>query len=246
MYSLLLAGAIALLVGGGGTLLDWWHWGWGIPIGLLAFVITWIVIARRFMKRLQPGMQRVQRQAEAQMWDAAMETLEDMLSLGNWIPMLRGQIYAQMGTIAYGSGQHDRAVEYLSKATRRSAEAQMMLAAIRYRNGEKGRALKGLEVAAAACRKHAMLHNVRAWLLHKEGRTGDAMAALAVYLKRDKDHKVTKDNLLRLQNDKRMTMSAFGMQWYMLGFERPPREMGQMQQAGFRKGFRQPPKKRGS
>jgi hypothetical protein len=88
-----------------------------------------------------------------------------------------------------------------------------------------------------------MLHNVHAWLLAKEERVDEAIAVLSRYTKKDLTDEPSKDNLLRLQNGKKMSMKPFGIVWYTLGFETPPPEMGQMQPV--RKGFRTPPKQRG-
>ena len=64
---------------------------------------------------------------------------------------------------------------------------------------------------------------------------------LAAFLKKDKTSAPTKDNMLRLQNKQRMNMSQFDMQWYALGLEAPPSQMG-MQMRRAPKGFREPPK----
>ncbi|MGK0205920.1 MAG: hypothetical protein ACI9S9_005013, partial [Planctomycetota bacterium] len=49
-------------------------------------------------------------------------------------------------------------------------------------------------------------------------------------------------NMLRLQNNKRLSMTSFAEQWYALGLEQPPQTMGQVRRAP--KGFREPPKRK--
>ncbi len=243
MYSLLLCSGLALCLGFGGFFLDWWGLGWAIAFSLILFIAAWILLARRLGHRLQPAMSRVQKQMEAGLWDAAMQSLADLLPLGRWIPLLRGQVLAQMGMLAYHSGKKDKAVTLLESASMRAPDARLLLACIHYKNDDKKRAFQILQLAAAVNKKHALLHNTYAWMLHKEERSDEAQALLANFLKRDATNAPTKDNLLRLQNRTRMTMQGFDMQWYTLGLEQPPQAMGQMRRAP--KGFREPPKRRG-
>ena len=128
MYSVLLSAAIGLLVGFGGFALDWWHWIWAILFSLVITVVAWILLARSIGKKLQPMMLRVQKQLEARMPDAAMQSLRDMLPHGKWMPLLEGQIYAQLGMIAYQLGRRDEAMELLKKSSRRPPDGPIVLA----------------------------------------------------------------------------------------------------------------------
>lgn len=243
MYSVLLSFGLALLLGFGGVFLDWWHWAWGILFAVVTLIVVWILIARRLSARLQPAMARVQKQIQAGHLDAAMQSFEELLPLSKWVPLLRGQLLAQMGMLAWHGNKRDKALELLEGASVRAPDARLMLACIYYKNGEIERALQGLQLAATVNKKHALLHNTYAWMLHKQERADDAQKVLAALHKRDAGNEPTKDNLLRLQNRTRMTMQGFGMQWYALGLEQPPQQMGQMRRAP--KGFREPPKSRG-
>ena len=260
MHSVLLSLAAALLVGLGGLLLDWWAWYWAIPIALVVLVGVWIVVVRRISAQLMPAMARVQQQMQAGHLDGAMQSLEALLPYGKWMPMLRGQLLAQLGMIAWHGGKKDKALELLEGASLRAGDARLLLAAIRFKNGDTARALSILQVAAAVNKKHALLHNSWAWMLHKSERNDEAQQVLANFQKRDATNEPTKDNMLRLQNRTRMTMHGFGVEWFALGLEPMPAQ--QMQQAagmrGMRvpvqgmtqqrrapKGFREPPKDRG-
>ncbi len=100
MYSVILSCALALLLGFSGTFLDWWGWGWAILFSLVLALVVWAIVARRIAAKLQPAMARVQAQMEAGHIDAAMQSLEALLPMGKWMPMLRGQLLANMGMIA--------------------------------------------------------------------------------------------------------------------------------------------------
>lgn len=243
MYSVLVCSAFALFFGLLGVVLDWWHWAWAIPIALVLFVASWILLARSLGKRVGPMWSQAQKQMQAGLIEPAMQSLEGMLAISKWIPLLRGQVLAQMGFLAHQTGDEDRALALLEGASVRAPDARLLLACIVWKRGDQKRALEILQFAAAVNKKHALLHNTYAWMLHKIERADDAQAVLANFLKKDATSAPTKDNLLRLQNRTRMTMQGFDMQWYALGLERPPQAMGQMRRAP--KGFREPPKRRG-
>lgn len=245
MYSILLSLSLSLLLGFSGYVFPdpyWWHWGWAIFFTLVLAIVIWILIARRIGKQLQPAMMQVQNQMKQQHFQLAFQSMEDMLPMCKWIPGLRGQLQAQMGMLALNMNQKDRGVELLEGSSLRNADARMVLACIRYRDGEKDRAMSILEIASKVSKKHALLHNTYAWMLHKAGKNEKAQGVLAAFLKKDATNAPSKDNMLRLQNNKRMSMQEFDMQWYALGLEEPPGAMGQVRRAP--KGFREPPKRK--
>ncbi len=244
MYNFLISLAIALLVGFGWTFLGLWEtWIMGIWLGVITFVASWLLIGRYMRKKIEPVFLQAQKQAEAGKPQMAVTTLESLLPLGNWQPLLKGQVYAQMGVLSAGSGNEEKGLEYLAKSSARVADAQLFLACLHYRKGDFAKANQVLDTASRFNKKHVLLFNVWAYLLEKEGKRTEAMAKLNLLLKREKLNEGTKDNLLRLQNDKKLNMKRFGMAWYALGLEKPPASMGQQRAA--RPGFRQAPKRGG-
>lgn len=241
LYLLLLSLLIAALTGVG-----MWYlgagWFGGTLLGFVAFAAVWIVGMRRLARRLQPSLSQVQQQAQAGNIHGAIATLQGMLGMANWVPMLKGQVHAQLGILHHHLGDSDEAERCLQQAGRRAGDAQLLLACLRFRADRKDEAFVLLAAALPFNRRHVLLHNVYAWLLNREGRRDEAMQVLNRLLQKEKNE-TSKDNLLRLQNDQRMNMKSFGLPWYALGFEQPPPEMGQLRTA--RKGFRQPPKQRG-
>ncbi len=187
-------------------------------------------------------MVQIQRQVEAGMLKPAIGTLESLLPIGNWVPLLKGQLYGQIGFLHHHLGAKAEALAALEKAGFRAGDAQLLLATLWYREGKKDDALARLAAAGPFNRKHVLLHNVHAWMLLRENRRDDAIAVLAKLLAKVPNDPTT-DNLLRLKNDQKMNMKPFGMPWYALEFEHPPASMGEMRTA--RKGFRQAPKRRG-
>lgn len=243
MYSILLCCALGLALSFSGVLLDLWSWPWTLLFAPVITVAAFVLWQRRLARRLQPAMQRLQKQMEAGHWETALQACADLMPMARWVPMLRGMLLANMGLMAHNAGDQQRAVQLLQGASPRAGEAQLLLASILYRDGDAARALQALRVAAVFNKKHSLLHNTWAWMLHKSQRGDEAQQVLAAFLKKNPADEAAKDNLLRLQNRTRMTMHGFGMQWYALRLEQPPQELGQIRRAA--KGFREPPKRRG-
>ena len=130
-----------------------------------------------------------------------------------------------------------------SEAPKRLVDAQVLRASILYKQGDEARAIQVLDLAAPYARKSDMLHNLRAWMLQKLKRSDDAIERLAPFATKN-GNETTKDNLLRLQNGRKVSMKPFGMAWYALQLERPPAQAAPGQQNIGRKGFRQPSKRR--
>ncbi len=243
MYSFLLSLAIALIIGCGWTFLGLWEtWIMGIWLGVAAFIASWFLIGRNIRKRIEPAILHAQKQAEAGKIKLALQTFEDLLPLGNWQPLLKGQLYAQMGILCASSGDEDKGLKFLKKSSTRFADAQMFLASMYFRQGNKDKAVQVLGNCESFNKKHVLLHNLHAYLLEKQDKRSEAIAVLNRFLKKEKSNETTKDNLLRLQNNKKLNMKRFGMPWYALQLEKPPASMGQQRAA--RPGFRQKGKRR--
>ena len=246
MYSIYISVALALVTGFGWTFLNLWQgWAMGIIAGFLVFVGTWIVIGRKFNRLIQPAMAKAQKLAEGGQIALAINAIESLLPLSNWIPMLKGQLYAQLGVLNLGARKEDKAIEYLQKASNRAAEAKLHLAALFVRKGRDQEARAILDVARRFNKKHVLLHNFYAFILKKADDTQGAINILNLMLKKVPENEASADNLSRLKNGKKLSMKPFGMHWYSLGLERPPASMAPagMQQQQPRKGFRHPPKK---
>jgi tetratricopeptide (TPR) repeat protein len=142
-----------------------------------------------------------------------------------------------MGVLAYGMDKEDRALEYLEKGGIRVPDAQLARAAIHFRRKQYDKAWEVMELCIKANKKQMLPYNAYAWMLEKQGERAKAIEQLHRCLKVEKSNETAKDNLLRLQNNRKMNMKRFGMQWYSLKLERPPASMAQMP-PGMRKGFR--------
>ncbi len=228
MYTVLIALLTGILVGVGYTLLDLWQgWAMGIILGVVVAITTFVVMSRILMKRFEPRFLQAQKQLQAGSHQLAIATLEGLLPLARWQVMLEGQIHAQLGILAYGMEDEKRAVEYLEKSSLRAPDARMALAAILFRRKEYDRAFEVMETLIKANKKQVLPYNAYAFMLNKQGAREKAIAQLQRGLKVEPSNESTKDNLLRLQNDRKLNMKRFGMQWYALRLEKPPASLRQ-------------------
>lgn len=246
MYTILVALGVGVVAGAIWTLLGLWKtWAFGIVLGVVVAVAAFAILSRRTAKRIEPRFEQIQRQIQGGNTKLALKALEDMLPLAKWQVLLKGQLYAQLGSLCFTVGDNVKALEYLEKASPRLADGQLFLASLHYRKNDSEKAKQIIDTAIRYNKKQLILYNVYAWLLNKEGNRDGAIEQLLRGLKVEKSNETTKDNLQRLQNGKKMNMKKFGMTWYGLQFEKLPASMRQGQQVMTgRKGFRQKPRRR--
>lgn len=245
MYTILIAILIGATSGGIWTALGLWKtWQMGIVLAILVSLVAFIVISRVMARRIEPRFMAIQKQIQSGQTQLAMGQLESMLALSRWQILLKGQIHAQIGMLAYSSGDEGRAAKHLALAGMRATEAQLAYAALEYRNGRKDHAREIMETAIRANKKQILPYHVFAWMLAKDGDREAAINQLIACQKIEKSNESTQENLSRLQNGKKLSMKRFGIAWFGLQLEKPPAQLRAAQGMAGRKGFRQKPKRR--
>ncbi|MGB0621675.1 MAG: tetratricopeptide repeat protein [Myxococcota bacterium] len=246
MYTILIALLIGAAAGGAWTALALWKtWQFGLVLFFLISIVSFVVISRVMAKRVEPRFMDVQRMIQSGQTPLAIQTLEELMPLSNWQILLKGQIHAQIGLLAYASGDEARAEEHLPRSGYRATEAQMALAALSYRKGRKDQAYEALNTAITAAKKQIMPYHVYAWMALKDGDKDKAMDKLLAAEKVEKSNESTQENLERLRNGKKLNMKRFGMPWFGLQLEKPPAQYRAAAGQPARKGFRQRKQKKG-
>ena len=120
----------------------------------------------------------------------------------------------------------------------------MALAAIYFRRKNASKAFEAMDIAIRSNKKQMLPYHAYAWMLHKSGETDKAIDQLQRSLKVEPGNEAGKENLLRLQNNRKLSMKRFGMQWYALKLEKPPASMRQYQ-PGTHRGMRGRQRKQG-
>jgi len=245
MYTIAISALIGLFAGGVWTALDLWKsWQMGIVLFVVVGLASFVLISRALARRIEPRFLAIQKQIQANQIPLAMKELEGLMPMGRWQILLEGQLHAQLGMLAYATNDMGRAEKHLSKAGYRATEAQVAYAALLYRTNRWPKAREILDFTIRANKKQILPYHVYAWLLLKEGDRSAAIDKLLAAEKVEPGNESTKENLARLQNGKDLSMKRFGMLWFGLQLERPPKAMGTVQAMPFRKGFRQKPQRR--
>ncbi len=239
MYSILVSLLVGIVIGVVYTLLGLWKtWAMGIILGVLGAIACFVILSRILAKRFEPAFMHAQKQIQAGANQLALQSLEGLLPLARWQVLLKGQIYAQMGLLSYAMEKEDQALRYLEQSGLRAPDARLALAAIQYRRKKYDAAYETLDTAIKANKKQILLYNVYAFMLYKQGKQAEALAQLQRCLKVEPSNESTKDNLLRVQNNKKLNMKRFGVQWYGLKLEKIPNSMRQYG-PGMHRGMRQ-------
>jgi tetratricopeptide (TPR) repeat protein len=245
MYTILISILIGAASGGLWTVLGLWKtWAMGIVLTVVISVIAFILISRALSKRVEPRFLAIQKQIQAGQTQGAIRQLEEMMSLCRWQILLKGQIHAQIGMLAYAIGDENRAATHLEKSSMRASEARLTLAALEYRRGRTSQAREILELAIRASKKQIMPYHVYAWMCTKDGDREAAINKLLACEKVESSNETTSENLQRLRNGKKLSMKRFGLPWFALQLEKPPAQLRAAQGMTGRKGFRQKPTRR--
>jgi tetratricopeptide (TPR) repeat protein len=246
MYTILISVLIGATSGGIWTLLGLWKtWQMGIVLTILVGLLSFVLISRWMAKRIEPQFLAIQKYVESGQTRLAISQLEALMPLSRWQVLLKGQLHAQIGLLAYASGDEARASSHLERSAIRAVEARMALAALEYRRGHKDKAREILDLAIRASKKQILPYHVQAWMQAKDGDREGAINRLLACQKVDESNESTRENLSRLQNGKKLNMKRFGMNWFGLQLENPPAQMRAAQGMAARKGFRQKPRRRG-
>lgn len=201
--------------------------GWvaGVLPGLIAFGATYFLLSRRINQVLEQGMLAVQKDLQRGQVDGAVRGLEALKAkVGRMQLFARSTIDGQIGSIYFMKKDFERARPFLEQSFVRLWHAQVMLAILYAKKKDFAAVDRVLERAAKYSPKQGLLWSTWAYLHFKAGHRDQAIAVLA----RGKEalggkDEVLNDNLLALQNDKKIKMKRYGDAWYQFHLEEHPR-----------------------
>ncbi len=200
-----------------------------------ATVIAFFLISRSLAKKIEgsmKGLQDLLLKGQADKAIAELKTVQQ--KYGKWQFFLSSTIDGQIGSIYYMKGQFQKAKSYLERSFVRHWSAKAMLALIYYRERKMDKMNETFEYTTRYVKKAGLLWSLWAYCTWRNGDTEKAIKILGKgrdYLK-DADPNLVQ-NLLSLQNQKRMKMKAYGEQWYQFQLELSPQQ-AQMKQGRVR------------
>jgi tetratricopeptide (TPR) repeat protein len=214
--------------------------------GVFAFLIAYLVLGRRTFMQLQAIGSKVQAELSAISGnpkeqkvrvEKAIKMWENALPLGNWQFLIRGQIYAQIGTLRYLFKDHEGAMAAFNKSSPRDYFARAMQGAIFFQRKDLGNMQKAFEDAVKFGKKESLMWAAYAWCLVQNRENDKALQILGRAVETNPADDKLKKALTDLQNDKRLKMKAWEPMWWNLGLETPPMQQPQFLQAGGRRRF---------
>ncbi len=232
MYNIvasLIVGAVAtiafsFLFGGGDFELAY-----GIVPGIIAQIAVFIYLARKSIAEVERVMKEGQALVEKKKVDQGIEIMQSAYPAARKQIFLESQIDGQIGLILYASKRFDESEPYLKRSFKKNWMPRAMLGVLYYKRKKYDEMKEVFEEAVMANKKQALLWNLYAYCMWKQGNR-DAAIDILVRAKEhlDKDEKTDK-NLKALQNNKKMKMRGWNMLWYQFHLDRPPAQRMQQQ-----------------
>lgn len=200
--------------------------GEAIVPSIIVFGVTMFMLGRRIFKQLEPLFERVGKELQQQRFDPAIAVLKSGYPLGKWQFGVPTQLDSQIGMILYLRKDFSAAIPYLSRSKRMGHWLGVaMLAVAYYKKKDMARMHEAFETLASRAKKQGLAWNLYAYCLTQLGKNEEAQAVLVRGDTATKDDKRVKDNLLALQNGKKMKMRGYAEQWYQFHLDAPPQMM---------------------
>ena len=191
--------------------------------GFALAAVSYYLLARRAMNKLEAIFMSAQKELMAQHIDKAIRIMESARSLARWQFMINSQVDAQVGMILYMRGDEKKSMPYLEKAVSRLWIPKAMLGAIYYRKKNIDKMRENFDKAVAVGKKQGLAWSVYGWCEWKLGNIDKAIEVLNQGVEKlgDDDERL-KNNLQALRNRKKVKMKGYGDQWYQFRLENMP------------------------
>lgn len=233
MYNLV----IALLVGVAVTLAiklaGFSIWAGLVP-GTIAFIGSYIVLARRVAVRIQKLSSEAQaelsslppnpRDQKAKI-ERAIKLLEQGLVWDKWQFLIASELHAQIAMIKYMTGDLEGAEGNFRLASTRNGMAKAIQGALYFRKKDYEKMEASFEAAVKASKKEPIVWAVYAWCVLQHKDKDKALKVLARAVETNPTDEKLKNSLTQLQNDKKLKMKPYEPMWWQFGLEAPPMQM---------------------
>jgi len=199
------------------------HWILSILLGFAVGLVALIILGRKVQTELENLMAQMQKQAQAGKIDKAIHILKTGFKLKHKQLFVESQLNAQIGMLYYLKKNHDKALPYLKKGFVKHYIAQGMLAAIYFKKNEWEALTEVMDATIKGNKKESIVYALYAYFLTKHKDKDGAILMLQKGLKKLDEDKNLMQNLILLQNNKKMKMRVYGDVWTQFMLERPPK-----------------------
>lgn len=210
-----------------------------ITPGVIAALVTAVLIMRWVGKRIQPVVEEAQRHLQGGRRELALKALRAGLANRLWHPLLEGQLRAQIGALQYASGDVDGAIAELSRAASRPWESKAYLGAAYFKKHNEEGMKKAFEKAVKIGKGDGLSWTLYAYCLTARSKKDEAVAVLERAVKELPADQRIKTNLELVQAGKKMKVAPYGDRWASFGVDGsvpgvPKAARGFAQRPGFR------------
>ena len=233
MYNLAIALFLGVVVTLAVKLAGFSIWAGLVP-GSIAFVGSYVLLARRVAQRIQKISTEAQnelqslppnpREQKAKI-ERAVKLLEQGLVYDKWQFLIGPELHAQIAMIKYMTGDLDGAQPHFAKASSRNGMSKAIEGALWFRKKDYAKMGAAFEVAVKASKKEPILWAVYAWCSLQLKDKDKALKILARAVETNPTDEKLKNSLTQLQNDKRLKMKPYEPMWWQFGLEAPPMQM---------------------
>ncbi len=197
--------------------------GEAIVPGVIVAIVAMFVLGRRVFKDMEALFAEAAKDLQHQRFDAAIATLKKGYAFDKRQFGVRSQIDSQIGIILYLRKDINGAIPYLDRSKGLGHWLGVaMLAVAYYKKKDHARMKETFERVVKKAKKEPLAWNLYAYCLSQLGETAGAQAVLARGSVATKGDKRVQENLLAVQNGKKIKMRGYADQWYQFHLEAPP------------------------
>lgn len=230
MYNVLISLAVGVLITVAVKLFGFSIWAGLVP-GVVAFLATFVLLARRVIAKIQALMGQAQKELTVQpanvrerqqRVEKAVKILEEGLAFEKWQFGIGGEIHANIAMIRYMVGDLDAAHAHFQKSSARNYLAKALQGALFFRKKDYAQMATAFEAATKHGKKEPIVWAAYAWCLSESKQKEKALLVLSRGVEANPSDEKLKSSLTALQNDKRLKMQAYAPLWWQFGLEQPP------------------------
>lgn len=192
---------------------------------VLVLVVSYIFLARRIFRQLEVCFAQSAQflQVMPPKFDAAIASMERAYALVPWQLGIRSQIDTQIGVVYFLQKEFSRALPYLERSLVFGHwMGGAMLGVVQYKKKNYPQMHKTFQVLTKRAKKQSLVWCLYAYLLTQLNDADRAISVLKTGARHAGSDPRIKENLLALQNGKKMKMRGYKEQWYQFHLERPP------------------------
>lgn len=198
-------------------------WGEALVPAVIVVIGTMIVLGRRTLKQMEAVFEKVGKELQNQRFDAAVATMKAAYPLARKQIGMTSQLEAQIGMIAYVRKDFNGSIPYFERSKRLGHWVGVaMLAVAYYKKKDHAKMRETFELVVTRAKKQGLAWNLYAYCLSQIGDEEGAQAVLARGVKASENDKRVAENLIAMQNGKKIKMKGYAEQWYQFHLEAPP------------------------